>query len=95
MSVLALPRLRVPSTLVLGGTLLALIATASVVGIWFTPYDPAAFSVRVRLQPPSALHPFGTDEFGRDVLSRVLAGDRKSTRLNSSHRALSRMPSSA
>jgi peptide/nickel transport system permease protein len=70
----ALPRLRVPSTLVLGGTLLVLIATASVVGIWITPYDPAAFSVRVRLQPPSALHPFGTDEFGRDVLSRVLAG---------------------
>ena len=38
------------------------------------PYDPTAFAVRFRLQPPSALHPFGTDEFGRDVLSRVLAG---------------------
>jgi peptide/nickel transport system permease protein len=73
-SVLALTRLRMPSTLALGSTLLVLIVTAAVVGIWITPYDPAAFSVRVRLQPPSALHPFGTDEFGRDVLSRVLAG---------------------
>ncbi len=74
MTLLTLPRLRTPSTLVLGGALLVLIGLAAIVGIWFTPYDPTAFSVRERLQPPSALHPFGTDEFGRDVLSRVLAG---------------------
>ncbi|MCX7364541.1 MAG: ABC transporter permease [Alphaproteobacteria bacterium] len=74
MSVLAMPRLRVPSPLALGGTLLAVIVAATLVGIFVTPYDPTAFSVRVRLQPPSLLHPFGTDEFGRDVLSRVLAG---------------------
>lgn len=74
MTALALPRLRAPSPLLLGGTLLLVIAAAVIVGIWFTPYDPAAFSVRVRLQPPSLSHPFGTDEFGRDVLSRVLAG---------------------
>ena len=72
MSVLTLPRLRMPSTLVLGGTLLVLIATAAVVGIWITPYDPAAFAVRVRLQPPSALHPFGTDEFGREDRKSVV-----------------------
>jgi peptide/nickel transport system permease protein len=70
----ALPRLRLPSTLTLGATFLAIIVAAAIVGTWFTPYDPAAFAVRVRLQTPSALHPFGTDEFGRDVLSRVLAG---------------------
>jgi peptide/nickel transport system permease protein len=74
MTLIALPRLRAPSTLVLGGALLLLIGLAAVVGIWLTPYDPAAFAVRERLQPPSAFHPFGTDEFGRDVLSRVLAG---------------------
>jgi len=73
-TVLALPRLRAPSTLALGGTLVAAITVAAIVGIWITPYDPAAFAVRIRLQPPSSLHPFGTDEFGRDVLSRVLAG---------------------
>ena len=74
MSALALPRLRLPSTLALGATFLAIIVAAALVGTWFTPYDPTAFAVRVRLQAPSALHPFGTDEFGRDVLSRVLAG---------------------
>jgi len=73
-TLVTLPRLSAPSALVLGGALLLLIGLAAVVGIWFTPYDPAAFAVRERLQPPSALHPFGTDEFGRDVLSRVLAG---------------------
>ena len=74
MSALAVPRLRLPSPLALGGTLLVLIVAAALVGIFVTPYDPTAFAVRVRLQAPSLLHPFGTDEFGRDVLSRVLAG---------------------
>jgi peptide/nickel transport system permease protein len=74
MTVLALPRFRLPSTLLLGGTLLAFIVAAAIVGIWITPYDPTVFAVRIRLQPPSLLHPFGTDEFGRDVLSRILAG---------------------
>jgi len=74
MTVLALPRFRLPSTLLLGGTLLAFIVIAAIVGIWVTPYDPTVFAVRIRLQPPSLLHPFGTDEFGRDVLSRILAG---------------------
>jgi peptide/nickel transport system permease protein len=74
MSALALARLRLPSTLALGASFLAIILIAAIVGTWITPYDPTAFAVRVRLQPPSALHPFGTDEFGRDVLSRVLAG---------------------
>ncbi len=74
MSLATLPRLRAPSTLVLGGTLLALIVVAAIVGIWVTPYDPTLFAVRFRLQPPSLAHPFGTDEFGRDVLSRILAG---------------------
>ena len=57
-----------------GGTALALIAVVAVAGIWATPYDPTAFAVRMRLMGPSLLHPFGTDEYGRDVLSRVLAG---------------------
>ena len=67
-------RWRPPTVLALGGAVLAVIVGACLLGTLWTPFDPAAFAVRVRLQPPSLLHPFGTDEFGRDVLSRVLAG---------------------
>src|SRR6476469_2940806 len=46
----------------------------------FAPYDPTAQPdiIGLRSQPPSALHPFGTDPFSRDVLSRVLYGGRLS-----------------
>lgn len=57
-----------------GLALLLLIVVVASVGAVTTPYDPTAFAVRVRLSPPSFAHLFGTDEFGRDVLSRVLAG---------------------
>lgn len=42
----------------------------------FTPYDPNQFHIDARLQPPSARFLFGTDQFGRDIFSRVLAGSR-------------------
>lgn len=41
-----------------------------------TPYDPTWLDPVIRLQPPSAAHWFGTDDLGRDVLSRVIAGTR-------------------
>ena len=40
------------------------------------PFDPVVQNADVRLQPPSWLHPFGTDNFGRDILSRVIWGAR-------------------
>ncbi|MBY5336822.1 ABC transporter permease [Rhizobium leguminosarum] len=42
----------------------------------FAPYDPIMQNAEVRLQAPSLLHPFGTDNFGRDILSRVIWGAR-------------------
>lgn len=45
---------------------------------WITPYDPLASQSLLRFQPPSLAHPFGTDHFGRDVLSRTIMA----TRLN-------------
>jgi len=39
---------------------------------FFAPYDPLAFEYNLLSQPPSLAHPFGTDNFGRDVLSRVI-----------------------
>ena len=40
------------------------------------PYDPTAFTLGQQLRPPSAANPLGTDELGRDILSRVLMGSR-------------------
>lgn len=42
------------------------------------PYDPIAQDLTMRLQPPSAAHLFGTDNFGRDIFSRVIYGGRYS-----------------
>jgi peptide/nickel transport system permease protein len=68
------PGRRLPPVLLSGIAVLCVIVVVAAIGIWFTPYDPTAFAARVRLTPPGLSHPFGTDEFGRDVLSRVLAG---------------------
>ncbi|QRG65144.1 nickel transporter permease [Brevibacillus choshinensis] len=38
------------------------------------PYDPIEQDMNMILQPPSANHPFGTDEYGRDILSRIIYG---------------------
>ena len=54
----------------------ALIVAAAVIGPFLTAYDPVASNVMIALQPPSAAHPFGTDQLGRDVLSRVVAAAR-------------------
>jgi peptide/nickel transport system permease protein len=53
---------------------LTIIVAVSILGTWITPYDPTKFAVQLRFAAPSFLHPFGTDEYGRDVLSRVLSG---------------------
>jgi len=45
---------------------------------WIAPHDPVAPAIEAVLQPPSRSHPFGTDELGRDVLSRVVYGSRVS-----------------
>ncbi|MHB8755327.1 MAG: ABC transporter permease [Candidatus Acidiferrales bacterium] len=45
---------------------------------WLAPYNPAAQNLPARLMPPSAAHWMGTDELGRDVLSRVIYGARVS-----------------
>ena len=65
------------SPLTLTGTILisAFVLTA-VFAPWLATQDPLAQSLRVRLAPPSAAHPFGTDSLGRDVYSRVVYGAR-------------------
>jgi peptide/nickel transport system permease protein len=41
---------------------------------WIAPYDPIVQNMQVMLESPSWNHPFGTDEFGRDILSRIIYG---------------------
>ena len=49
---------------------------ARIVPDWIAPYDPLAFDYRALLKPPSSAHPFGTDNFGRDILSRTIWASR-------------------
>jgi len=67
---------RDPTTLI-AGVLLGGIVLAAVLAPALAPYDPAAGSIRSRLSPiGTAAHPLGTDEQGRDMLSRLLFGGR-------------------
>lgn len=59
-------------TLALGAGLLTGFAALALLAPWLAPYDPIAQGDTVRLLPPSWAHPFGTDNFGRDILSRVI-----------------------
>jgi peptide/nickel transport system permease protein len=65
-----LPRL--PATLLGGGAILLLFLACATFPDLIAPYQPAAFDFRALLKPPSLAHPFGTDNFGRDVLSRTI-----------------------
>jgi peptide/nickel transport system permease protein len=51
-----------------------MVAVVALVGPMATPYNPTAMQLVGRLQPPSNQHLLGTDELGRDILSRLLAG---------------------
>ena len=61
-----------------GVFLVTLALLAAVVGPFVAPFDPADQELARRLERPSLDHPFGLDELGRDVLSRILSGARVS-----------------
>ncbi|MFT4181866.1 MAG: ABC transporter permease [Rhizobium sp.] len=60
----------------LGGGLLTLILVASLLAPVLGPFDPYAQNMQAALQAPSGAHLLGTDEFGRDLFSRILWGGR-------------------
>jgi peptide/nickel transport system permease protein len=62
-----------PSALV-GTAAVGVVVVTAIAVLIFTPYDPYTIAIQQRLTPPTLAHPLGTDELGRDVLSRVLAG---------------------
>ncbi len=68
------PRLLRHATLAMGTCISGVLLLTATVSLVYTPRDPLAMSIAARLEPPSSAHPFGTDQYGRDVLSRVMAG---------------------
>jgi peptide/nickel transport system permease protein len=67
---------RVPAAAYVGLGILVLTLVCALVPDLVAPYDPLAFDFTALLQPPSWAHPFGTDQFGRDILSRVIGAAR-------------------
>jgi peptide/nickel transport system permease protein len=63
---------------VIGLLLLATFLICGLAAPWLAPYSPAAIDLLHRLEAPSASHPAGTDELGRDTFSRLLWGARLS-----------------
>lgn len=61
-----------------GAIVLALVVILALAAPWIAPYSPTGMRVSQRLKPPSSVNWFGTDEFGRDVLSRIIYGGRAS-----------------
>ncbi|MEO8882497.1 MAG: ABC transporter permease [Devosia sp.] len=65
-------------TATIGLVLIALLLLTAAFAPLIAPYDPIAQDINNRLLPPSAAHWFGTDGFGRDLLSRIIFGTRPS-----------------
>jgi peptide/nickel transport system permease protein len=63
---------------VIGITLVGFFVAAALIGTVWTPHDPLKLNILQRMKPPGAGFLLGTDEFGRDVLSRLIAGARNS-----------------
>src|SRR5436189_4861642 len=65
----------------LGLAIITLLTFVALFAPWLVPYDPSVQNLATRLEGPSWHHPFGNDELGRDILSRVLLGTRVSMRV--------------
>jgi peptide/nickel transport system permease protein len=71
-------RLRRSRGILVGSVVLIVLISLALAAPWLTRYDPIKVTPRDRLKPPSATHLMGTDDFGRDVLTRLLYGGRVS-----------------
>jgi peptide/nickel transport system permease protein len=64
-----------------GLSIVVVLTIAALFAPWLAPYDPADQKLINRLEGPSWKHPFGNDELGRDILSRIVLGTRVSMRV--------------
>jgi peptide/nickel transport system permease protein len=74
----ALRRLRRNTSATVGGAIFLLIVAAAAAAPVLAPHDPIRLNVAASLEPPGARYWLGTDQFGRDVLSRIIYGARVS-----------------
>lgn len=77
-ALLFLRRLFRRKLVLLAALVLLAIVVVALAAPWVSPFDPGAMRVVRRLRPPSPEHWLGTDELGRDVLSRIIYGARAS-----------------
>ena len=73
----------------LGGFIFFSIVIIVMIGPFFWPFEANGIDIRSRNQGPSLLHPFGTDQLGRDTLARMMAGGRTSIAVGLAAMALS------
>lgn len=64
-----------------GSAIVVFFFLLSIFAPWISPYDPGAINLQIVLSPPSAAHPLGTDQLGRDVLSRMIWGSQISLKV--------------
>jgi peptide/nickel transport system permease protein len=69
-------RFRKNSLAMMGGVIVLGLFLAAVLAPVFSPYDPGQIDIKRILQEPTRAHPFGTDQLGRDVFSRMMWGSR-------------------
>ncbi len=60
----------------IGGIVVIFLFTIAILAPAITPYNPNTINVQRILEPPGLTHPFGTDDLGRDILSRIIWGSR-------------------
>ena len=78
LTALALSRLLRNRLAIVGLVILTLVILSAILAPNLTPYEPTAMDTSLRFQPPGRHHPMGTDQFGRDLLTRILFGGRVS-----------------
>ena len=69
-------RLKKRPAALIGTIVFCIFLFLAVFGPWVAPYDYQAQDAKSRLATPSVTHPFGADQFGRDILSRIIVGTR-------------------
>ncbi len=74
----ALKRLRRHRLGMFGATIVVILIFTAIFGPYLAPYDPNEIDFSVRFSGPTLAHPLGTDDFGRDTLSRIMHGARVS-----------------